>query len=428
MKRLTFDFKRGFQIESHAIDKVKLWNTGADIGEPVHAGVSVSQESALRLSVVWACIRLIASTLGALPADIVRKVGEIREPVDRVPSWVTQANPDSSWFEFAERCFESLEMDGNAFILISGRDANGFPAELWTLNPRQVDVRRGPDGKVFFLWAGDQRLSRYGPANPLGDVLHIKGLTAGGIRGMSPIEAARQAIGLGLVTEKTGARFFGQGMMTDWGIELPDGPPPRSKDHIDIMRETLKQNHGGSSGSFNPLIATGGAKFVKFTITPEEAQFLQTRAFQVEDIASRIYGVPPHMVGLTEKQTSWGTGLEQQVIGFVRFSLLHRIVRFETAMSSLLPRGQFLRLNQRGLLRADSATETEVLTKQLQNGVINFDTWRALLDLPPRPGGDRYILPLNMQILAGNGQAVPAPTPEVSPNGNGQAPAEVTQP
>jgi HK97 family phage portal protein len=424
--KLTFDFKRGLQIERQSIDKVNLWNTGADIGEPVHAGVTVSQESALRLSVVWACIRLIASTLGALPGDIIRKVGQTSQLADRLPTWITQPNPETSWFEFAERCFESLEMDGNAFILISGRDANGFPAELWTLNPRQIDVRRGPDNKVFFLWAGDQMLTKFGPSAPLGNVLHIKGLTAGGLRGMSPIEAARQAIGLGLVTEKVGARFFGQGMVTEWGVELPDqGGAAKSREYVNLMRETLKSHNVGSSKSFDPLIATGGAKFVRFTIPPEDAQFLQTRAFQVEDIASRIYGVPPHMVGLTEKQTSWGTGLEQQVIGFVRFSLLHRIVRFESAMSSLLPRGQFLKLNQRGLLRADSKTEAEVLQIMLQNSVINPNRWRELVDEPPRPGGDQYILPLNFQVLTTRGQT---PTPEPSPSGNGQAPAEVTQP
>lgn len=432
MRRLTFDLRRGFQLEKlegHAIDKVKLWNTGKDIGDPVHAGVLVSQESALRLSVVWACVRLIAGTLGTLPADIVRKRDQIREPVERPPRWIEFPNPESNWVEFAERCFESLEMDGNAFIFISARDAMGFPAELWTLSPREIDVRK-ENGRIVFLWGGETRLSRYGPDNPLGDVLHIKNLTAGGIRGMSTIEAARQAIGLGLVEEKFGARFFGRGQTMSGVIQLPAGDPPKSKEHISLMRESWEEAHSGSDQSHRPGILTGGATWQGITITPEEAQFLESRKFQVEDIAARFFGVPAHMVGLEEKNTSWGTGIEAQSIGFFRWSLLQRMIRFETAMSSLLPRGQFLKLNERSLLRADSETEAKVLQMELQNGIINFNYWRALKDLSPRAGGDRYILPLNMQILAGNGQAVPtpAPAPEPNPNGNGQVPAEVTQP
>jgi HK97 family phage portal protein len=410
--------------ESHAIDKMKLWGTGQDIGDPVHAGVFVSQESALRLSVVWRCISLISGTLAGLPADVVRKQDEIRRPVDRPPAWLSIPNPEANWFEFVERIFESLLMDGNAFVLISARDFQGFPSEIWTLNPRQVVVRRRPTGKIYFTWAGDQEFSRYGPSDPLGDILHIKLKTAGGLRGLSPIEAARQAIGLSLVTEKQGAKFFGKGQTMSGVIQLPDTSGAKSREHIELMRETWEEAHAGSDKSHRPGILTGGATWQGITITPEDSQFLQTRAFQVEDIASRFYGIPPHLVGLTEKQTSWGTGVEQQGIGLYRFTLKEHLVRFETAMSSLLPRGQFLRLNPLALLEADAETNAKVLQMELQNGVINFNDWRAILDKPPRPGGDRYILPLNFQILTSGGVAEPTPAP--GPNGNGQVPVEVT--
>jgi HK97 family phage portal protein len=417
--------------ERHNIDKMALWATGADIGETVHAGVNVSQEQALRLSVVWRCIRLISETSAALPADIVRKVGDIRLEVDRPPSWVRDPNPETSWFEFAERCFESLAMDGNAFVLIGARDALGFPAELWTLNPRQVQVRRDvdlPTRPIYYLWSGDTRLSKFGPTDPMGDVLHIRLATGGGIRGMSPIEAARQAIGLGLVTEKFGAKFFGRGQTVSGVIQLPESSGARSKENIELMRQNWEASHAGADNAHRPGVLTGGATWQNITVTNEEAQFLETRRFQVEDIASRIYGIPPHMVGLTEKQTSWGTGIEAQATGFVRFTLLPWFIRFETAMSQLLPRGQFLRLNQRGLMRADSETESNVLTQQLLNGVINANEFRAYLDKEPRPGGDRYMVPMNMEILGADGKVEKAPVPPAlapSANGNGaQKPAE----
>ena len=403
MRRLTFDWKHGVRLEKHSIDKMALWGRGEDIGDPVHAGVMVSQESALRLSVVWRCIRLLSETQASLPADVVRKRGDVRESVERPPRWIEQPNPETTWFEFHERVCESELMDGNAFILITARDSLGFPAELWTLHPRQVDVKRRRNGDIYYVWEGNTELSRYGPTTPMGDVLHIRLASAGGLRGMSPLEAAKQAIGLGLVSEKFGAKFYGRGQTMSGVIQLPAGTPALSREHIELMRETWESAHAGSDNAHRPGILTGGATWQGITITPEEAQFLDTRRFQVEEIASRIYGVPPHMVGLTEKQTSWGTGIEQQSIGFVRFTLLPHIIRNETAFSSLLPRGQFLRFNQRGLLRADSQTEAEVLTKQLMYGVMNRNEVRALNDLPPIPGGDRFLLPSNEMMLPADG-------------------------
>jgi len=422
-------------LEGHNIDKVKLWNTGADIGEPVYAGVNVSQESALRLSVVARCIDLISGTLAGLPAEAVRKQDDIRIPVDRPPPWIQTPNPEANWFEFVERVFESLLMDGNAFVLIGARDFSGFPMELWTLNPHQVEVQRNqnPPREIFFLWGGETRLTRFDPVTHQGDVLHIKLKTAGGLRGMSPLEMARQAIGLGLVTEKFGAKFFGRGQTMSGVIQLPvqQGGVGASREHIELMRETWEGAHSGSDNAHRPGILSGGATWQGVTIPPEQAQFLETRGWQVEDIATRVFGVPPHLVGLTEKQTSWGTGVAEQGIALYRYTLKSHLTRFETAMSTLLPRGQFLRLNHRALLEADPKTEAAILETELRNGVINFDYWRAKLDLEPRAGGNRYMIPANNQtILEPNGlppekQPVPA---FGSPNGNGQQPAEVTQP
>jgi HK97 family phage portal protein len=422
--RLRFNFRDGLHLkplEGHNIDKMALWGTGQDIGDPVHAGVFVSQESALKLSVVYRCISLISGAIGGMPLDIVRKRGDIREPVDRPPAWATIPNPEANWYEFCERICESLLMDGNAFVVITARDFTGFPAEIWTLNPRQTAVKRDENGRIFFEWAGDTRFSRYGPSTPFGDVLHIKLPTAGGLRGLSPIELARQSIGLGLATEKHGSRFFGSGQTMSGVIQLPASDRPKTKENIDLIRENWQAKHAGTDKSHLPGVLTGGATWQGISITNEEAQFLETRGFQMEDIASRVYGVPPHLVGLTEKQTSWGTGVEQQGIAFVRYTLMPHIVRIETALSSLLPRGQFVKLNQRELLRADSKTEAEVLNSQLQSGVINRNEYRALYDRPPVPGGDRFILPLNMQILQPNGQTEPEPVtqqPELPFGGN----------
>jgi HK97 family phage portal protein len=428
--RLKFNFRDGLHFEKHNIDKIALWGRGEDIGDPVHAGVLVSQTSALGLSVVYRCVSLISGTLGALPADIVRKRTDIREPVDRTPAWVDVPNPESTWFEFARRVFESLAMDGNAFVLITARDFAGQARELWTLNPRAVQIRRRETSRrMYFLVNGSTEYTRFGPDNLLGDVLHVKLNDAGGMRGLSPLDLARQGLGLGLVSEKFGAKFFGSGQQMSGVIQLPVSDRPKTKENIDLIRENWEAKHAGSDKAHRPGVLTGGATWQSISVTPENAQFLETRKFQVEDIA-RWYGVPAHMVGLEEKNTSWGTGIEAQSLGFVRFTLLPWIELFEQAMSQLLVRGQELKLNQRGLLRADSKTEAEVLVLLSNNGIVNRNEVRALYDKPPVPGGDRFILPLNMQILQSNGQAEPAPvTPppasEPSPNGNGNGQASL---
>ena len=400
--------------ERRSIDKMALWGRG-DVEEAgIHAGVTVNQSTALTLSAVYGCVRLLSGAIAGLPADVFRKRNGDRETVLRPPTWLEAPNPESTWFEFAERIMTSLLLDGNAFIVITARDALGFPLELWNLNPRVVDVKR-PDGggATFFVWEGNKRLSRFGLANPGGDVLHIKGMNDGGLRGISPISAAAQAIGLALAGEKFGAKFFGRGQTMSGVIELPaQDSIPRTKEYIDLLRETWEAVHAGTDRAHRPAVLSGGATWKALSVTPEEAQFLETRKFQVEEIA-RMYGVPPFMISDVEKTTSWGTGVEQMSIGFVRYALMPYIIRIEQAIDQLLPRGQFIKLNVRGLLRADAVAEAEAFAKGIQNGWLDQAEIRSFLDLPPKPGLDAHWMPINFGTIE-NLRKPPEPIP-VSP-------------
>jgi HK97 family phage portal protein len=396
--------------EKRSIDKMALWARG-DVEEwGIHAGVSVNQSTALALTAVYGCVRILSGAIAGLPADAFRRVDGDRQPVPRPPGWLTTPNPESTWFELAEEIMISLLLDGNAFIIITGRDVLGFPTELWTLNPRTVDVKRPEGGgATFFVWEGDKRLSRFGPTNPGGDVLHIRGLSNSGLRGISPISAAAQAIGLALAGEKYGAKFFGRGQTLSGVIEIPPSSAAMTQEYIDLIRENWEAKHGGTDKAHRPAILTGGAEWKPLSVTPEEAQFLETRKFQVEEIA-RLFGVPPFMLGDVEKTSSWGTGVEQMSIGFVRYSLMPYIIRIEQALDQLLPRGQFVKLNLRGLLRADSKSEAETLAKGIQNGWINQAEVRSLLDLPPKTGLDKHWMPKNFDTID-NLKKPPAPVP-----------------
>jgi HK97 family phage portal protein len=406
-------FRRLFgSEEARAIDKMALWGQGATTSSEVHAGVEVSQDSALRMVTVNRCVRLLSETIAALPPDAFRHKGEERVKVPRPPAWLEFPNPETTWFELVERIVGCLNLDGNAFILITARDSQGVPAELWTLHPRDVVVRR-QGGTVEFVWGGDVRLSRFGALTPGGEVLHIKAFNTGGLRGLSPIDQARQAIGLGLVTEKFGAKFFGKGQALSGVIELPPTDPARTQTYVEEMAKSWTDHHAGSEKAFTPGVLTGGARWRPISISPEDAQFLETRQFQVEEIA-RMFGVPPHMIGHTTPSTTWGTGIEQMSIGFVRFSLLSWIVRLETGLSQLLPRGQFLKLNVKGLLRADAKAEAESFAIAVMNGWQSRAEVRQLLDEPPGPPElEKYLIPANLVIAPT--EANPPPTPVVLP-------------
>jgi HK97 family phage portal protein len=389
-----------------------LWGQGSDIeSSGVYAGVSVSQSNSLQLVAVYACVRLLSQTIAGLPADVFRKRNGTPEPVEPGPSWLRMPNPETTWFEFTERVMGSLNLDGNAFVIITGRDAMGFPAECWTLNPREVQVRR-EGGKTIFVWGGDERLSRFSPSTPDGDVLHIKAFSDGGLRGLSPIGLAKQAIGLGMVTEKFGAEHFGSGQKPPGIIEIPPGTPQATTEIVDKLREDWKRHHAGSNQAHAPGILVG-ATWKDTSINAEEAQFLETRKFQVSEIA-RLFGVPPHMIGDVEKSTSWGTGIEQQSIGFVTYSITPWLVRLESAFNQLTPRGQFIKWNVNGLLRGDMAARSAFHHEGILDGWQTRNGVRLLEELPPIPGLDEPLVPANMLTLS-QSNAPPRPDQEEEP-------------
>jgi HK97 family phage portal protein len=213
--------------------------------------------------------------------------------------------------------------------------------------------------------------------------------------GLSPIEQARQGIGLSLAAERYGARFFGDSANPSAVLETDANLTD------DAARRTVESWVSSHGGRRHPALMSGGLKYRPISITPEESQFLETRGYQRGEIAM-LYGIPPHMIGDTEKSTSWGSGIEQQSIGFVQFTLLAWLRPIEAAYSKyLLPRGQSMRFNVSGLLRGDTAQRYTAYTQARNAGWLNVDEIRALEDLEPVPNGAgaSYIQPLNMGPL-----------------------------
>lgn len=380
-----------FAGEQRTLTKA-LFNKAVFEDAHVEAGVSVDQEKALRLIAVNRCIRLQAETVASLPVDRYKVQSDDRLTLSR-PVWMERPNPETSWFKFVERIVSCHQTDGNAFILTSGYDELALPQELWLLDPRKVDIKRDDDNGLYYEYEGGEKFTPYNRQGARrGDVLHVPAFSyPGSLRGLSPIDIAREGIGLGLAAEKFGSRFFGSGQHLSGVIEVPGSP---KQEAVDKLRSNWVARHSGSNKSHMPGVLTAGATWKPTSISPEQAQFLESRKFQVSEIA-RLFGVPPHLIGDVEKSTSWGSGIEEQNRQWLNLSLLPQIIRVEEALNQFVPRGQFVKFNLAGFLRADIKTRYESYGLLLDRGVITGNEVRRLEDLNSLEGLDTPRVPLN---------------------------------
>ncbi|MFD4438996.1 phage portal protein [Nocardia sp. NPDC058519] len=362
------------------------------------AGEHVNDQTALRLAAVYACVRLLADSVASLPFDAYRKKGTVREEISPPPSLIKKPSAQLENFEFIFQSVSSLALRGNSFHLINKRDAFEYPIEMEPVHPDCVRV--GLDEKTgLATYAID------GTIVPRYDIVHIRRFSLpGSVVGLSPIQQAQVGIGLGLAAEKFGARWFGQSATPSSVLETDQN---LDAEQARRLQKSWISSHGGKR---HPAVLSGGVKWKAIEVTPEESQFLETRAFQRGEIAM-LFGVPPHMIGDTEKSTSWGSGIEQQSIGFVTYTLRPWLTCIESALSALLPRGQFVKFNVSALLRGDTPARYEAYNTGRLGGWLSVNEIRALEDMPPiGPEGDTYIQPLNMAPLGSEDPGPQDPT------------------
>jgi HK97 family phage portal protein len=379
------------------------------------SGRKVSRRNALHMVAVYACQSLIADAVASLPVDHYTKIGGQKETFDpvRSPRWIRQPNPFQTSYEFWFRVIISLLTDGNAF-LYTLRNDRGEVAALYCLHPQYVSILDGPLGDNRYEVSDD-----HGNIQGIFDrsqILHIPAFTVPGFsRGLSPVDMSREAIGLGLTAEEFGSRFFEQGTAMSGIIEHPGTPRP---DEARLLRDMFRKTHAGVKNSHSVGVLTGGAQFKPITLSPEQAQFLETRRFQKAEIAL-LYRVPAYLVDSSVSST-WGTGIEEQNKFFVDQTLMPWIVRIEQAVSTfLLPGLQYIRFNVDARLRAKTKDRYESYQVALNNGFLSADEIRALEDLGPLPKklGQRYYRPLNLGVVGEEDKkpAAVAGTPPVPP-------------
>lgn len=404
-------FLTALGLNKRAITYQDFWGSDSPFGPNSNttSGTQVTQENALRLVSVYFCVSLIADRISTLPIHVFRDQAGRSVQLD-TPAWLAKPNTEMTRSDFFHRILVSLLLDGNAYVRILRSDKSGMPVEMIPIHPRRIEVDQDKNGYATFVLDGAVRLTR-------DEILHIPAFTMPGHpKGLSPIEYAKESVGLGKVAEEYGARFFGQGSTLTGVVQTPGAMTP---DQAEVMARTFSKHHAGVRNSHLPGVLTGGAVWQPITVPPDQAQFLETRRFQKVEIAN-LYRVPPYMLDPTVA-SSWGSGVEEQNKMLIDFTLDPWLVRIEQAFSdALLPRGQFVKFNLDALLRGRTKERYEAYGIAITHGLMNPDEARAYEDLEPIPKGlgKKFYVPLKTEVMG----APPAPVPVP------QAPATDTNP
>lgn len=357
-----------------------------------NAGVSVSETGSLGLPAVWRAVNLIAATIASLPLHAYRSDGPVRVQVNtgQAASLLAAPHPDMTPFELWEMVLAHQLLWGNAYLR-KLRNGLGQTAELWPIHPARVKAGRTSETgvKVYAIDGGRE-------VHTDETILHLPGFGYDGICGVSPVRVARQGLGLALAAEEYGAKLFGSGSLATGILQTEQRLKP---EQADALQQRWAAKRSGMSSAHQTIVLDSGAKFQQLSIPPEDAQFLQSRSFQVSEVA-RIFGIPPHMLMDTDKSTSWGTGIEQQTIGFVVFTLRPWLTRIEQRLTAMLrPQAVYAHYAVEGLLRGDAAARASFYNTLWNLGALSTNEIRALEERPPVDGGDVRYRPLNMGQL-----------------------------
>ena len=375
------------------------------------SGKPVNERTAMQTTAVYACVRILAEAVASLPLHVYEYQDDGgKKLVHDHPLYYLlhdEPNPEMTSFVFRETLMSHLLIWGNAYAQII-RDGAGRVLGLYPLLPDKMDVQRDDKGNIYYVY------SRNSDENPMfkeygniklkaEDVLHIPGLGFDGLIGYSPIAMAKNAVGMTLACEEYGASFFANGANPGGVLEHPGVLKDPSK-----VRESWNSVYRGVSNAHKIAVLEEGMKYQQIGIPPEEAQFLETRKFQINEIA-RLYRIPPHMVGDLDKSSF--SNIEQQSLEFVKYTLDPWVIRWEQSLqrSLLLPgeKGKyFIKLNVDGLLRGDYQSRMNGYAVGRQNGWFSANDIREMENMNPIPdeeGGNLYLINGAMTKLADAG-------------------------
>lgn len=381
------------------------------------SGKTVTERSAMQMTAVYSCVRILAEAIAGLPLHVYRynSDGGKEKAIDHSLYRLLhdEPNPEMSSFVFRETLMTHLLLWGNAYAQIIRNGKNEIVA-LYPLMPNKMSVDRDEDGRLYYTYyrGTDEAIKNKEFAVTLqpSDVLHIPGLGFDGLVGYSPIAMAKNAIGMAIACEEYGAKFFANGAAPGGVLEHPGTIKDPQR-----VRESWQSTFGGSGNANKIAVLEEGMKYTPIGISPEQAQFLETRKFQINEIA-RIFRVPPHMVGDLEKSSF--SNIEQQSLEFVKYTLDPWVIRWEQSIQRSLLNSEekkkyFAKFNVEGLLRGDYQSRMNGYAIGRQNGWMSANDIRELENLdriPAEDGGDLYLINGNMLPLKNAGAFANTPT------------------
>lgn len=373
-------------------------------GRPSKTGVVVNEQTAMRFTTVYACIQVLSQTLASMPIILYRdrRVGDKSSGKDRAVDHPlydilkTAPNNEIPSMYLKETMMGHVCSSGNCYAQIQ-RNRRGEVISLNLLPWTMTDVIRNPTTHELEYWTNDRgKPVKLNPA----DVLHIPGLGFDGIRGYSPIRMAMEAIGLGMAAEEFGASFFSNGANAGGVVEYEG---KMSNDAKEQFRKSFMEKYAGLGKSNSVIFLENGSKYTKVAIPNNDAQFLETRRFQKEEIAS-IYRVPLHLIQDLERSTN--NNIEHQSLEFVIYTMLpwltrwEQFINFKCLTKKEREQGYFAEFLINALLRGDTVARAEMLHKMRQDGVINADEWRELENMNPQENGQGKYYLINGNMIS----------------------------
>lgn len=373
-------------FERRATTYQQVWGADLDSEASPFGGRQPSRDAVLGLSAVFACIRLLADTVATLPFHAYEATGDQRAQLDPQPAWIERPvprDPSITRVVHFQQVLTSLLLDGNSFTLAAPNIFN--PAELRVLDPRMVDIDRQSDSSVVYR-VRDYRNQLIGEFDWT-QIVHIPLIRLPGeLRGVSPLEAERQLFSGAISVEELGARFARNGLWLSAMVEAPQGVQ-FTEEQANALIAKIEAKYSGSRHAGRVGILTGGATLKQLSVTPEQAQFLQTMQYTDERIF-RVFRVPPSVAGMTKEGAVSFASSREQSVGFEKHTIRPLVETIEPAYSLLLGPGRYVRFSTKGLLRADPKTQADIYHLGLTDTWLDVDDVRRYEDMTPF-GGER---------------------------------------
>lgn len=424
MERRTSLENPSIPISSDSI--ITLLGTGIT----TDAGIHVSEFNAMRLGAMWRCVSIISGIVAGLPLRVYSGNRDDIGPKTPTNTGILSRPPEGmTMYEFKEQIMVHLLLWGNSYVRKVPNQGGNKTAALVLYRPWEVKPSRngGPGTpKHYDVLNGDKNLTD-------DDIIHIPGLAYDGIQGLSPIQYARNTIGTAVAVEQYGAKFFGNGAMLSGLIKSNDKIP---QDKAEQIKQRWRDKFTGLARAHEVAVLDSGLEYVPLAVPPETAQFLATRLFNVNEIA-RWFGVPPHLIGDVDRTTSWGQGIAEQTLGFVRFTIGFWASRVEERLSQALPStpAQYAEFDLDNLLRADANQRASFYHQAISDGWLNRAEVRIMEGRTPAPdeaGLEQFETSMTEQIATkvnALADSVNDLKQQVSPTSQPQTPgAQQTQP